>query len=145
VKVPPLSESDLQALLRKPVVAELATVDASGDIRITPIWFGEQDGSLLMSTWESTDAVRNIKRNPRCSVMIDYAEAQPYYGVHFWGTAAIEGPESDADAIGRLFAPYLNDDVGAATEYGKTLIGWGKRVFVRFRPERSVSWDFRQS
>jgi PPOX class probable F420-dependent enzyme len=144
MQVPPLNDADLNQLLKRPLVAELGTVSPDGDISITPIWFGHQDGTLLMSTWEDTRAVRNIKRNPRCAMMIDYAEAQPYYGVHYRGTATIEGPEDDADAIGRLFAPYLNNDLKAATEYATQLISWGKRIFVRFRPEKTTTWDFRQ-
>ena len=76
------------------------------------------------------------------SLVIDSQE-WPYIGVHYWGTATIEGPENDADAIGRLFAKHFNGDLKAATDYGRQLMGWGKRVFVRFRPERSTTWDFR--
>jgi PPOX class probable F420-dependent enzyme len=144
MQVPPLDEGALKELLERPLVAELGTVSAKGDISITPIWFEHQDGTLLMSTWEDTRAVRNIKRNPRCALMIDFAEAQPYYGVHYRGRASLEGPENDAEAIGRLFARYMGGDVQAATEYGRQLIGWGKRVFVRFRPEKATTWDFRQ-
>ena len=143
MQVPPLKESDLKELLKRPVVAEFATLSAEGDISITPIWYGYQDGTFLMSTWENTRAVRNIKKNPKCSMMIDFVDSQPYYGVHYQGRAAVEGPEDDADAIGRLFAPYLNDDLNAATEYAKQLISWGKRVFVRFTPDKTTTWDFR--
>lgn len=143
MKVPHLSDEALNELLSRAVVAELATTKPNGDLRITPIWFGHQDGSILMSTWENTVAARNIKRNPRCSMMIDYAEAQPYYGVHFYGTASIEGPENDPDAIARLFTPYIGSYDGAF-QYAQTLISWGKRIFIRFTPERKVSWDFRQ-
>ncbi len=142
MQVPPLNEKDLNDLLSKPLVAKLATASRNGDIRITPIWFGHRDGALLMSTFEDSAAVRNIKRNPKCSVLVDSVD-WPYIGVHFWGAASIEGPENDPDAIGRLFAPYVGDLAGA-TEYGKKLIGWGKRVFIRFRPQRSTTWDFRE-
>lgn len=143
MKTARLSREDLEELLSRPIVAKLATVDGNGNIRITPIWFGHQDGSFLMSTWENTRAVRNIKANPRCSLMVDYAEAQPYYGVHYWGAASVEGPENDPEAIARLFAAYVGGHEAAYT-YAQTLIGWGKRVFVGFRPERKVTWDFRQ-
>jgi hypothetical protein len=65
--------------------------------------------------------------------------------VHFWGSATIEGPEDDPNAIGRLFAPYRGD-LETATAYAKDLIsyGLGKRVFIRFRPERQAAWDFSQ-
>jgi len=143
VQVPPLNDKDLKDLQSKPVVAKIATASRKGEIRITPIWFGDEDGSLLMSTFENSGVVKNLKRDPKCSVLIDSLE-WPYIGVHYWGRATVEGPENDAAAIGRLFAKYFNGDARAATEYGSKLIGWGKRVFVRFRPERKTTWDFRE-
>jgi hypothetical protein len=86
--------------------------------------------------------VRNLRHNKKCSFVLDSVE-WPYIGVHYWGAATVEGPENDAEAIGRLFARYFKGDRNAATDYGRQLMGWGKRVFVRFRPERSTTWDFR--
>ena len=144
MQVPPLSDTALQELLSQPVVAKLATQSPIGDIRMTPIWFGRQpDGSFLMSTWEETAAAKNIMRNPRCSLMIDQEEAQPYYGIHYWGTASLEGPENDEDGIARLFAPYKGG-LEEARQYAQQLISWGKRIYIRFQPERSNSWDFRE-
>jgi nitroimidazol reductase NimA-like FMN-containing flavoprotein (pyridoxamine 5'-phosphate oxidase superfamily) len=144
VQVPPLSEEGIKELLQRPIVAELATVNVNGEVRITPIWFEHRDGTIVMSTWENSGAARNIKRNPKCSLMIDQSESFPYYGVHYWGTATIEGPENDVEGIGKMFARYMNGDVNASTEYAKQLVGWGKRVYIHFKPERKSSWDFRQ-
>lgn len=143
MQVPPLNEKDLNDLLSKPLVAKIATVSRGGDIRVSPIWFGRQpDGSLLMNTFEDSGLVRNLKRNPKCSVLVDSVD-WPYIGVHYWGTASIEGPENDVDGIGELFAPYVGS-LDGAKDYARKLIGWGKRVFVRFRPQRSTTWDFRE-
>lgn len=143
MQIPPLNENGLQELKSQAVVAKIATVSRKGEPRITPIWFGADGNSILMNTFEDSGLVRNLRRNPKCSLLIDSVEF-PYIGVHYWGTATAEGPENDADGIGKLFAKYFNGDAKAATEYGQRLIGWGKRVFVRFRPERSTTWDFRQ-
>lgn len=144
MQVPPLSEEDRKELLSRPVVAECATVSASGDIRMTPIWFGERDGALLMNTFENSALVKNLRRNPRCSVMVHYSDKQPYYGVHYQGAATVEGPENDVEGMAQLFARYRGS-VEDAREYAKLLVSWGKRVYVRFRPERSTTWDFRQA
>lgn len=45
--------------------------------------------------------------------------------------------------MGKLYASYRGSEE-VATQYAQQLVGWGKRVYVRFRPERSTSWDFRQ-
>jgi PPOX class probable F420-dependent enzyme len=141
-EMPQLNDDALKELLSKPLVAKLATTSQAGAIRITPIWFGAENGTILMSTWEDTAAVKNLKRDPKCSLLIDTTDF-PYTGVHYWGSATVEGPENDVDGMAKLFASYRGGQE-AATEYAKQLIGWGKRVYIRFTPERNTGWDFRQ-
>ena len=143
LQVPSLSDDEKNRLLSAPLVAKLGTLSSSGDIRMTPIWFGRQpDGTFLLNTWADTGAARNVSSHPRCSLMIDQSETQPYYGVHMRGTAAVEGPENDEEGIARLFAPYKGS-LEEAREYARQLIGWGKRVYIRFTPDRENTWDFR--
>lgn len=142
-KMPPLSDARRKELLSKPFVAKLATHGENDEIRISPMWFGLQDdGTILMNTWNTTDAVQNLTRNPRCSLLIDTTEF-PYMGVHMWGAAQVEGPKNDPEAIGRLYEHYRGD-LDTAIEYGKQLIGYGigDRIFIRFTPEREAGWDF---
>ena len=141
-QMPPLSDEGLKELLSKPLVAKLATQSSKGEIRISPIWFSAQDGSIVMNTWENTGPAKNLKRNPKCSMLIDTTDF-PYHGVHFWGTATVEGPENDASGMAKMFAAYVGSEE-QATEYAKQLIGWGKRVYIRFTPARKTTWDFRQ-
>ncbi|MGH7486162.1 MAG: pyridoxamine 5'-phosphate oxidase family protein [bacterium] len=142
MKVPALNEKDLKDLLAQPLVAKIATVSSKGDARITPIWFGDEGGSILTNTFEDSGLVRNLRNNPKCSLMIDSPD-WPYIGVHYWGTAIVEGPENDVEGIAKLFAPYRGG-LDEAREYAKGLIGWGTRVYVRFTPQRKTTWDFRQ-
>jgi hypothetical protein len=138
-----LNENDLAGLLKQPLVGKLATQSSKGEIRISPVWFGaEPDGSILMNTFEDSGMVKNIGSNPKCSLMVDTTEF-PYIGVHYWGTASVEGPANDVEGMARLFASYRGGEQ-VATEYAKQLISWGKRVYVRFRPQRNTTWDFRQ-
>jgi PPOX class probable F420-dependent enzyme len=142
MQVPPLKPEDLEELLRQPLVAKIATTSRRGDVRMSPVWFGTLDGMFVISTFEDSGLAKNLKRNPKCSLLIDSTQA-PYSGVHYWGTATVGGPENDAAGMARLFARYIGD-AARATEYARELIGWGTRVYVRFRPERSITWDFRQ-
>jgi hypothetical protein len=142
VQVPPLNEKDLKDLLSQPLIAKIATASRKGDLRITPIWFGDEVGSILMNTFEDSGLVKNLRRNPKCSLMVDSPE-WPYIGVHYWGSATVEGPEDDVEGIAKLFAPYRGG-LDEAREYAKTLMSWGTRVYVRFRAQRSTTWDFRQ-
>ena len=141
MQVPPLNDNDLKGLLAQPLVAKVASISGKGDMRVTPIWFGSDGASVLMNTFEDSGLVKNLRRNPKCSLMVD-SQDWPYIGVHYWGTAAVEGPEDDVEGIAKLFAPYRGG-LDEAREYAKALIGWGTRVYVRFTPKRKTTWDFR--
>jgi hypothetical protein len=142
MKLKPLDAAALKELQSQPIVAKLATTSKSGDVRITPIWFrAEPDGSILLNTFEDSAPVKNLRRDPKCALLIDSRD-WPYYAIHYWGMATIEGPENDADGIAAMFAPYVGSPEGAV-EYAKTLISYGKRIYIRFRPDRNVSYDFR--
>jgi hypothetical protein len=139
----PVSDQDRKLLQSKPLVAKLGTLSRRGDIRISPLWFrAEPDGSFLINTFEDSAPVRALRNNPRASLLIDSQE-WPYHAVHYWGAATVEGPNDDVEGIASMFAPYIGSHEGAV-DYAKTLISYGTRVYIRFKPERDVSWDFRQ-
>jgi len=141
LKVPPLSDKNLKDLLVQPLIAKVATAGKHGGLRMSPVWFGEDGGSLLINTFDDSELVHNLRRDPKCSLMVDSPD-WPYTGVHYWGTATVEGPEDDVEGIAKLFAPYRGG-LDEAREYAKILIGWGTRVYVRFTPRRKTTWDFR--
>jgi len=142
MKLKPLDDNGLKELQAQPLVAKLATTSPNGDVRISSLWYrAEPDGTFLINTFEDSAPVKNLRRNPRCSLLIDSRD-WPYTGVHYWGTATVEGPNDDVAGIAAMFAPYVGSLEGA-TEYARTLIGYGTRVYIRFRPRRSATWDFR--
>ena len=143
MKLAPLSETGHRELLDQPLVAKLGTTSKSGAVRISPLWFAAQlDGSILINTFEDSAAVKNVRRDPKCSLLIDSRD-WPYYAIHYWGRAEVEGPKDDVDGIAKMFTPYVGS-LDGATDYAKTLISYGTRVYIRFRPEREASYDFRQ-
>jgi PPOX class probable F420-dependent enzyme len=133
-----------ETFLKQPTVAKLATLNADGSIRMTPLWFRhDPDGSIVFGTWRNTMAARNISRDPRCSVMIDYEGGEPYYGVHMQGTAVVEGPSNDLEGIAAMYAPY-KESLEQARKDVADLIEEAEMVYIRFTPEKEISWDFRE-
>ena len=58
----------------------------SRHVLATPLTYGLADnGDVLFTTWQNNDAVRNLGRGARASVLIDKVE-EPYAGVHFTGS-----------------------------------------------------------
>jgi hypothetical protein len=99
-------------------------------------------GIVNFSTWQNSDAVRNLRRDGRASVLIDKVD-QPYAGVHYTGWAQA-GPETcTPDEYAQMFGRYAGGVEQAAASYKVlTSLGLGERAAVRFRPSTMITWDF---
>ncbi len=141
MKMPGLSEDEVRAWLLGPNIARLGTINEDGSPRVTALWYlAEADGTISLNTYEDNVHVRNLRRDPRAALLVDSSE-QPYRSVHFNGTVQVSDEAADAEEIGRLYDRYLGG-TDAATGYGRQLVAGGKRISIRFTPERRHSIDF---
>ena len=117
-------------LLELPV-ATLATLDPHGRPQLTGVWFLADDGEVKISLNTSRQKVRNLQRDPRCSVLL-LDLANPYRYVELRGDAEIT-PDDDyafADRLGAKYGADLRDN----DEPGET------RIVVTVRPTRVHAW-----
>jgi PPOX class probable F420-dependent enzyme len=144
MQLPPLTDEELKPFLENGTwVAKLATAGRDGTIRISPMHYGMQDGDVIFSTWKNSAAVRNVRRTGTASVLIDRPE-QPVAGVHYTGRAEVlADDEAGAEDYGRWFQRYVGGYEEAVESY-KFLVslGIGERAFIRFRPAKTITWDF---
>ena len=144
MKLPPLMDDELRTFLGQGLwVAKLATHNPDGSIRMTPLTYAvDENGDVLFTTWQESDAVRNLGRDLRASVLIDKVD-EPYAGVHYTGHAQAMPETSDAEEYARHFGRYVGDPDEAAESYRiLTSLALGDRARIRFHPERRVTWDF---
>jgi PPOX class probable F420-dependent enzyme len=143
MRLPPLTDEELTHFLREGRwVAKLATHNRDGSIRMTPLTYAADDGEIVFSTWQNSDAVRNLGRDGRASVLIDRAD-RPYAGVHYTGRAEVARDALTPDEYGQLFGRYAGDPDRAAASYRElTSAGLGGRAVIRFHPETVITWDF---
>jgi nitroimidazol reductase NimA-like FMN-containing flavoprotein (pyridoxamine 5'-phosphate oxidase superfamily) len=74
-KPPILSSAEIDELLSKTLIANLATLDNDGGIHILPMWFLRIGNAICIPTSHHTHKYRNLKARPRASVMIDISQA----------------------------------------------------------------------
>lgn len=141
MKMPALSGEEVRAWLSDPNIGRLGTMNDDGSPRVTALWYcPEADGSLTLNTYEDNIHVRNLRRDPRAALLIDSSE-QPYRSVHFDGIAQVADEASQPEEIARLYERYLGGGE-TALAYGRQLVAGGKRISIRFTPERRHSLDF---
>ena len=68
--------SEIDDFLNKPLLARLATADPEKlQPHVVPVWYGWDGQSLWISAFRSTRKVKELIKNPRCSIVIDVDDA----------------------------------------------------------------------
>jgi len=131
-------------LLAAPLIANLATLNKDGSIHVVAMWFLWHDGAVLIPTSHTTRKARNLRRDPRATVMIDDSRGGfDLRGITLFGRAElVEG--TDARELNRRIHRKYVEDEGLALEAVSSYLS-SDDVTVRFTPERLSSWDLRST
>ena len=123
----------------------LSSLDRHGYPHSVAMWYvADPDGTVLMTTFAKSQKAVNLRRDPRCCLMLEsgrtYSELK---GLLIRGRATLEpGTERVLDLLERVQAKYNRTP---ATGLREAMRGQAeKRVIVRVRPERISSWDHRK-
>jgi len=87
-----------------PLPAVLATFDADGSVRMTPVWYRPNDGAFELVIAEGDPKLRNLRRDPRCTLQV-FEVVPPFRGLEARGEAElVEGDVTDVrtDIAGRF-------------------------------------------
>ena len=97
-----------KALVARPVLANVATVDAGGRPQLTPVWIDLEGDELAFNTAKGRAKHANLTARPQVAVSVVDPD-DPYNVVVVRGT--VEAVEEGADAhIDRLAKKYLGVD-----------------------------------
>ena len=94
--------------------------------------------SIWMATQEPSRKVRNIKRNPNVSILIDTTEV-PFKGALIYGTAELDYEDVVSKRITIFEKRLCRED---AETYANRLSGKWRCVILRITPKRVVSFDY---
>jgi PPOX class probable F420-dependent enzyme len=133
-----MTDDEMKAYLAAPHLCTIGTIGADGGVHLVAMNYGFIDDAPAFWTYRRSQKVKNLERNPHVSFLVHsgtkYAELK---GVQIAGQAEIV---EDTDRVLALF-----ETMGA--RYGNPGVGGGaresapKRVAVRIRPDKVVSWD----
>lgn len=145
-----LDATQMQDMLTNDWNLRIASTDVSGNINLTPMWFGWAEGKIFISA--RGQKVVNLRRNPKCTVLLDRNEKFPeLQAIMLQGTARIledadeEAAESGLDEAkaqmgakyngGHGKPPVDNPPPMAATARDKN------RRWIVFSADKTVTWD----
>jgi PPOX class probable F420-dependent enzyme len=135
---PPFNEQELFAFLNEEPVARLGTQNPDGTIHITAVYFKYDDGCILMGTQDVSHKIRNIKNNPRVTVLIDN-QAPPWKAVIIYGDASLEY-DNAIEKRASIFERYMpaEDARGMAAGLAQAFVP----VVIRITPRQIISYDY---
>ena len=116
-------------LLREPVLAHIATIDAEGRPNISPVWVDVDGDDVLFNTAEGRVKARNLHSNPNVAVSV-VDPHDPHRVVALRGAVTEMTHEGADEHIDFLAKKYLGVEEFEDRTEGQ------QRVKIRIRPER---------
>ena len=89
--------------------AHLASIGPRGEPHTSPVWFDWEDELIKVSVYETSQKVRNIRRDRRVSVSI-VDPNDPYRYLEIRGTVITLEPDPELTLLTRLSGKYLGLD-----------------------------------
>ena len=109
-----------KALIARPVLANVATVDAGGRPQLTPVWIDFEGENLAFNTAKGRAKDANLAANPAVAVSVVDPD-DPYNVVVVRGT--VEAVDEGADAfIDRLAKKYMGVDTYPMRQPGEVRV-----------------------
>lgn len=140
-----LSEGEIRAFLESSKTIILVSNGPGGSPHPMPMWFVlEPDGTIRMTTYGKSQKVQNLRRDPRVAVLVESGlEYQELKGVVFYGNAELI--DDTEQVIDTLMGANPARQAADPEQHGAIREGMrrnaSKRVLIRVKPERIVSWD----
>ena len=128
----PKFDKRAEALLREPLFGKLATLMKDGRPQLTPVWYMYEDGKVFVNTNTSRVKYRNIKRDPRVSLLVD----DGYRYIVISGEGRVADERDPLKDIETLAIRYRGEDgrKTARSTYWKQ-----ERITIEIVPERIFS------
>jgi PPOX class probable F420-dependent enzyme len=121
----------------------VATIGKDGSPHLTTNWFGLVDGQVVFTSYETSQKIVNLRRDPRITLL--FADGRMYgelRGVSVKGIARFISDVSERDrvfaAIFQRNAPFYG---GVDTSIATRAVLEGRRACVHISAARLISWD----
>lgn len=125
-------DDSVRSLLDGKNFASVATLGPGGAPQNSVVWFKREGDTVLFSSTDGRQKIRNLRRDPRISISV-YDLANPYTSVEIRGTAEIL-PDEGKRLPHELSHKYLGIDPPEEKDDEV-------RVIVRVVPERIVGFS----
>jgi hypothetical protein len=138
-----MSDAERDAFLTAERTCRVASVGGDGSPHVTPLWFVWDGASVWLTSIVRSQRWTDLQRDNRVSVIVDVGtEFFELRGIEIRGVAEVVGEvPRTGEPVGALETP---ERLFADKYAGGTVVHDGRHAWLRVRPEKIVSWDFRK-
>jgi PPOX class probable F420-dependent enzyme len=138
-----MSEEEVHAFLAEQMVMQVATLGPRGWPHVVSLWYVPDGAELTGWTYAKSQKAKNLERDPRATVGVEEGvEYQELRGVMLECDVELERDTERVAAVGEAL---VDRYAGGSAEMKQFFRGQApKRIGLRFRPRRVVSWDHRK-
>jgi PPOX class probable F420-dependent enzyme len=138
-----LTDEEVRVFLDEHKVMQVATNGRRGFPHVTPLWFVSDGDELVAWTYAKSQKAKNLERDTRATIAIeDGVEYQELRGVMLECQVEVE---HDTERVARVGEALVDRYGGGSEEMKESFRKQApKRVGLRFKPSRVVSWDHRK-
>jgi PPOX class probable F420-dependent enzyme len=141
-----MSGDEQLALLDAERVAVVTTLGPHGWPHSMPMWFVVREGEVWIWTYGRSQKVLNLRRDPKATLLVETGDSyEELRGMMIEAEAEIDERLEAVLDVGRGLGVRYGDG-GPPTPEAETALAAqaAKRVAIRFRPVRIVTWDHRK-
>lgn len=142
-----MTDEELREFLDSQQTVNVATIGPRGRPHLVPLWYVRDGDQLTGWTYAKSQKARNLERDPHATLEVEAGvQYHELRGVMLECDVEIERDAERVAEYGRaLFRRYSAGGGELAPEVDE-MVGKQapKRIGLRFRPTRTVSWDHRK-
>lgn len=139
-----MTDAEVDEFLHGRHTLNVATMNHDGTIHLVAMWYGFVDGDIVFETFAKSQKVQNLRRDPKITVLVEDGDTYDQLrGVELVGTGEIVEDTEQIMEIARDVIRRYHDLEEKDVEGAAELMA-NKRVGVRIKADRVVSWDHRK-
>ena len=140
-----MNDEEIRAFLDQSLTIIINSIGRDGVPHPIPMWYAVEDnGAIVMSTYTKSQKIRNLRRDPRVSLLLEdgvvYSELR---GILMYGVAELV---QDVERVADILIVVSSRQGGAELGDLRPQLRQSaeKRTGIRVRPDKIVSWDHRK-
>lgn len=136
---PPLTEDEIEYVLKQAKVARLCSLNKDGTIHAVPISYRFETRKITVLAPTRSRKARNIRRNQNVTLIVDISKKDTWpKGVMIYGKAELSNAtHKEATHLCEKYMPKAQ-----AQNYAKGLLNIAKWSKITITPEHMISFDY---